>query len=126
MVTKKQLAALAKGRAVRAANCKKKNTKATYLKKQTKTPKKCKQTKKRTNISFGEIFDNYQDEYNRHREPPKEPSPTLWNHITNAADISWKALNSLTNAIGDGLYSIGDGVVMELITYLVDGEMKKK
>ena len=112
MVSKKQLDALAKGRAIRAANCKKKNTKANYPKKQTKTTKKCKQTKKRTNISFGEIFDNYQNEYNsRRREEPKEPSPTLWNHIANAADVSWKALNSLSNAIGDGLYSIGDGVI---------------
>ena len=67
--------------------------------------------------SFNDIFDGYQDEYNNHKLPdpepeiePKEPSPGLWDHITSAADTTWKALNSLTNAIGDGLYAVGDGV----------------
>ena len=110
MVTKKQLEALARGRAIRKANCKKKTTKTKY-------PKKCSRTKRHTNISFNDIFDGYRDEYNNHKLPdpepviePKEPSPGLWDHITSAADTTWKALNSLTNAIGDGLYAVGDGV----------------
>ena len=110
MVTKKQLEALARGRAIRKANCKKKTTKTKY-------PKKCSRSKRKTGISFNDIFDGYQDEYNNHKLPdpepeiePKEPSPGLWDHITSAADTTWKALNSLTNAIGDGLYAVGDGV----------------
>ena len=110
MVTKKQLEALARGRAIRKANCKKKTTKTKY-------PKRCNRTRKHTNISFNDIFDGYQDEYNNHKLPdpepeiePKEPSPGLWDHITSAADTTWRALNSLTNAIGDGLYAVGDGV----------------
>ena len=50
MVTKKQLAALARGRAIRAANLKKKATKGKY-----KKGKRCLQTKKKTNFGWGTI-----------------------------------------------------------------------
>ena len=110
MVTKKQLAALAKGRAIRAANCKKKNTKAKYTKKQTK---RCGRIRKGTNISFNQLLGSYQADYEK-RKPKEEPepieaSPTMWQHVSNAANASWKALHSVANTIGDGLYAIGDG-----------------
>ena len=50
MVTKKQLAALARGRAIRAANIKRKTTKGKY-----KKVKRCLKTKKKTNFGWGTI-----------------------------------------------------------------------
>ena len=50
MPTKKQLAALSRGRAIRAANLKKKATKGKY-----KKGKRCLKTKKKTNFGWGTI-----------------------------------------------------------------------
>ena len=72
MPTKKQLAALAKGRAKRAANIKKKATKANYKK------KNCKTTKRKTN-GFGDILRRFQD---KKEEISKEDNTPISQQIT--------------------------------------------